>query len=73
MREAKARLLQDALVQQKDRQLCVICQDAVKSVLLLPCRHLCSCMACYSKLVARGNALCPVCRAPIASSLDVYS
>jgi hypothetical protein len=46
-----------------DEHCCVICLDAPKDVVLLPCRHLCSCMACLDVLMAALEPpLCPLCR-----------
>jgi hypothetical protein len=53
-----------------DGKACVICMDAEKSVLLLPCRHLCVCVGCSQepRLVQ-----CPICREPIAEKMHVFS
>ena len=47
------------------RARCVICMDAISSVVLLPCRHANVCVACSSRLVAGEHPKCPTCRAPI--------
>jgi hypothetical protein len=66
--------MQEVLGEQKDKQLCVVCQDAPKSVLLLPCRHLCVCKECMARLKAdRSGCVCPICRGSVTDSLDVYS
>lgn len=51
---------------------CVICQDKVKSVVLLPCRHLCLCRECYKQL-KRYRRECPMCREPYEYSIQVYA
>ena len=48
---------------------CIICLDAPKNSVTLPCRHL----ACCSRCLAQGVSLCPVCRAPIESVLQVFT
>lgn len=53
-------------------QLCVICQDKLKSVVLLPCRHLCLCLDCYKQL-RRYRRECPMCRQPYEHSIQVYA
>mmetsp|Transcript_126399 Transcript_126399/g.223914 ORF Transcript_126399/g.223914 Transcript_126399/m.223914 type:complete len:383 (-) Transcript_126399:63-1211(-) len=48
----------------EDEQACVVCSEQRKSVLFMPCRHLCTCEHCAVKLSA-----CPICRAPIEDSV----
>ena len=50
---------------------CVVCMDAKKSVCLLPCKHLCMCTPCTSKIMA-GSAQCPVCREPVADWFEAF-
>ncbi|KAL7648794.1 UNVERIFIED_CONTAM: hypothetical protein RMT77_000701 [Armadillidium vulgare] len=59
------------LENEREGKLCIICQDNPKTVILLPCRHLCLCEACRSAVIVRRN-VCPVCRKPILDSLKVY-
>lgn len=51
---------------------CVICQDQLKSIVLLPCRHLCLCLECYRQL-RRYRRECPMCRQPYEHSIQVYA
>uniref|UniRef100_A0A1A9V6Y4 RING-type domain-containing protein n=1 Tax=Glossina austeni TaxID=7395 RepID=A0A1A9V6Y4_GLOAU len=52
---------------------CVVCQDRVKSVVLLPCRHLCLCEDCANYLLfIDEQPNCPLCRAYITDSISVY-
>lgn len=51
---------------------CVICQDKMKTVVLLPCRHLCLCQECYKQL-RRYKRECPMCREPYEYSIQVYA
>lgn len=51
--------------------LCIICQDQYRSVLLLPCRHLCLCRDCYTKLKGYGR-FCPICRGTFRHNMNVY-
>lgn len=41
-----------------DHQLCLMCQEAPREVVLLFCGHFCVCQACSTKI----NGNCPVCR-----------
>lgn len=44
----------------EDEQACVVCSEAAKAILFMPCRHLCACESCSRKLVE-----CPICRTAI--------
>lgn len=46
---------------------CVVCLEAPREMLLLPCRHVCCCQACADQLEC-----CPLCRAPKTSCTKVY-
>ena len=56
------------------RSECVVCQDSVKSVVLLPCRHLCLCMGCLEVFMRRMRyqRICPLCRERIENYIEVY-
>jgi len=51
-----------------DRLLCVICQDADRHLLFIPCSHICACKSCFAK----GIEKCPICREPIQDSSPVF-
>ncbi len=58
------------LSQQVENSTCVVCQVEPKTVLLMPCRHLCICKQCSenAKLLS-----CPLCRRTIEEKIIVYS
>jgi hypothetical protein len=68
--ERKATLIKEAIGTQKEQRLCVICQEKDKSVVLLPCRHLCLCDECSKHDQLK---FCPLCRQPIAHTISVFS
>lgn len=56
-------------------KLCVICQNAPKNVLLLPCRHMCLCVECAHTMVSLPGSRatkCPLCRASVSTIMNVY-
>eukprot|EP00930_Biecheleria_cincta_P038934 TRINITY_DN26778_c0_g1_i1.p1 TRINITY_DN26778_c0_g1~~TRINITY_DN26778_c0_g1_i1.p1 ORF type:complete len:615 (+),score=91.89 TRINITY_DN26778_c0_g1_i1:125-1969(+) len=46
---------------------CVVCLEAPRQVLLLPCHHVCCCKSCAQRL-----GRCPVCRAETTSLAEVF-
>ena len=51
-------------------RLCVICQEHEKSVVLLPCRHMCLCDKCSSLAAVTS---CPLCRRNIDHKINVFA
>ncbi|XP_062552007.1 uncharacterized protein LOC134217254 [Armigeres subalbatus] len=51
--------------------LCIICEDNEKSVVLVPCGHLCLCKRCADQL-GNYDRYCPICRTLIYRKVDVF-
>ncbi|EGZ15422.1 hypothetical protein PHYSODRAFT_510195, partial [Phytophthora sojae] len=74
VKEEKALEMQKKLDRQVEEQnelkLCVICLANEKTILCLPCRHLCLCKTCSRR---EEVTKCPICRLEIEEMLAVYS
>ena len=60
---------------QDSKGVCIVCMEEEKSVLLMPCKHLCMCKGCTDKLIAqsgRRKAMCPVCRNLIMDTIEAF-
>jgi hypothetical protein len=56
---------------QNDSTLCVVCINNPKTVVLLPCRHMCVCPECCRSML-QVEPLCPLCRAHKESHIEAY-
>jgi len=56
----------------EEEALCVVCMDAPKLHIILPCGHQCVCEACAQQLTQTTSPSCPVCRTPIRETTRVY-
>jgi hypothetical protein len=52
--------------------LCVICRDMRINIKIEPCRHVCLCSGCSEELLRRGRGLCPMCRAEITKTEEIF-
>ena len=52
----------------RDNDVCCICHEAPRGVVLLACGHSILCVGCFSSLSAQqgDRAACPLCRAKLA-------
>jgi len=53
---------------------CVICQDEVAVMAIVPCGHLCMCIECSDACISgrAGSQSCPLCRGNIKRVLRIY-
>lgn len=68
--EAKETHLRKRLEQQDTEKACVICLEDPKTVLLLPCSHLCVCSNCSERAELVN---CPLCRNTIDSMIKTFA
>ena len=66
----RAEYLEKMKVESNQNTLCCVCHEAVRSILILPCRHLCICEKCV--LIPELNDKCPICRAIISDTIRVF-
>ena len=50
---------------------CIICRSEPKSIVLMPCKHMCCCSACAASLLETRK--CPVCRALVTDTVAVFT
>jgi len=53
---------------------CVVCLDAPRTHVLVPCGHRCVCEDCCNRVIVLpdGGRECPMCREPVLTSCLVY-
>jgi hypothetical protein len=51
---------------------CVVCFDAPKDHIIVPCGHQCVCARCAEQLTKTRTPMCPVCREPIRETMKVF-
>ncbi|WAR31251.1 RNF26-like protein, partial [Mya arenaria] len=68
--------LKRCIALEKEKRICVVCQDQNKSVLILPCRHMCLCVDCGDQIArsrSRSRRVCPLCRTKINTIMNDQS
>ncbi len=72
-REEEAARHKDALRRQREktaRELdCIVCMEARRATVLLPCRHFSLCAACAARVLRRP---CPTCQVLVTELLHTY-
>ena len=68
--EAKETHMRRRLEQQDTEKACVVCMEGNKTVLLLPCKHLCVCSHCSDRVELTH---CPLCRIEIESKIKTFA
>ncbi|ELU10311.1 hypothetical protein CAPTEDRAFT_203966 [Capitella teleta] len=63
------------LESERDKRMCVVCVDQLKTVLILPCKHMCLCIDCAREIAQSRfteRRVCPLCREPIETVMYIY-
>jgi hypothetical protein len=55
-----------------EETMCVVCFDAPKDHIIVPCGHQCVCARCAEQLTKTRTPMCPVCRGPIRETMKVF-
>jgi hypothetical protein len=55
----------------EEATLCVVCADAPKDHIMIPCMHMCACKECAKQLLEQDPPRCPVCRGDIQQTARV--
>lgn len=66
--EIPAELVSHAAVE-NEIDLCIVCADAKKNIMLLPCNHMCLCKECAN---LNRFKYCPICRTEVEGSNVVF-
>ena len=53
----------------KSNSTCVVCFEAPKCILLMPCKHLCLCENCSERIEIKN---CPICRNTVKNKIKIF-
>lgn len=67
-RKDRRRRMRDSNEQLTEQQLCVVCRQNPREIILLPCGHVCLCEDCADGI----HSCCPVCRCEIERKSAAY-
>lgn len=67
---ARAKEAEEA--QEQAERECVVCYELGRSVVFLPCAHICVCLLCAERITQDATGNCPVCRCLITSFVRVF-
>ena len=49
--------------------ICPICFTNPRTIILIPCKHLCLCRECYQQM---GNKKCPICKKEYSGFVEIF-
>jgi hypothetical protein len=54
-----------------DAQLCVVCMEEMRSIVLVPCGHLALCKDCCEHIIVQQQGQCPMCCQDVEYHVEV--
>jgi len=57
--------------EREERVECVVCMSEKRTVVVLPCRHVCICAHCAKVMSRKKGGKCPICRALVESFMQL--
>jgi hypothetical protein len=72
MQQMQAQLGSSVVPSGAEETQCVVCFDAPKDHIIVPCGHQCVCASCAEQLTKTRTPMCPVCRGPILQTMKVF-
>ena len=76
MQRGLERGLQQTSERHEEEMECVVCMNAPRTHVFMPCKHMCVCEACATNVMEQDPALavakrCPICRGPAQGTMRV--
>ena len=72
LQQVQAQLGSSVVPPTVEETMCVVCFDAPKDHIIVPCGHQCVCARCAEQLTNTRTPMCPVCRGPIRETMKVF-
>ena len=63
----------EAAAARDENSTCIVCMDAPRTHIFVPCGHHCACLDCGNAIMATANESCPLCRHPVAMLMPVFT
>jgi len=71
LEQVEAQLNHAHLENVAEEDICTVCWERLRQIVLIPCGHLVLCEECLEEIMGKPEKLCPMCREPIAEALPV--
>jgi len=57
---------------EEDDGMCIVCMERRADTAVVPCGHVCRCVACLEMVKQQQQPQCPMCRGPVQSTMRIY-